>query len=100
IKLFLQAVPEQINLDEIQAQLTALPGVLSTHHLHAWSLEGESHVLTLHVTVAEHTERNAVIALRSQIRELLRNRGLAHTTIEIEYGPNDCMIEELHAHAH
>jgi len=100
VKLFLQAVPEQLNLDEIRTRVSNLPGVLSTHHLHAWSLEGESHVLTLHVTVAEQTERKAVMALRNQIRELLRNQGLVHTTIEIEYGPNDCMIEELHAHAH
>lgn len=101
VKLFLQAVPEQINLDEISKQVQALPGVLSTHHLHAWSLEGESHVLTLHVMVEEKTERRAVIGLRNQIRELLKNRNLVHTTIEIEYGPNDCMnAVEAHAHAH
>lgn len=99
VKLFLQAVPEQINLDEISKQVQALPGVLSTHHLHAWSLEGESHVLTLHVMVEEKTERRAVIGLRNQIRELLKNRNLVHTTIEIEYGPNDCMNAEP-AHAH
>ncbi len=101
VKLFLQAVPEQIDLDEISRQVEALPGVLSTHHVHAWSLEGESHVLTLHVMVEEKTERGAVIALRNQIRELLKNRNLVHTTIEIEYGLNDCMnAEEAHAHAH
>lgn len=101
VKLFLQAVPEQINLDEISKQVRALPGVLSTHHLHVWSLEGESHVLTLHVMVEEKTERRAVIGLRNQIRELLKNRNLVHTTIEIEYGPNDCMnAVEAHAHAH
>lgn len=101
VKLFLQAVPEQIDLGEISKQVEALPGVLSTHHLHAWSLEGESHVLTLHVMVEEETERRTVIGLRNQIRELLQNRNLVHTTIEIEYGPNDCMnAVEAHAHAH
>lgn len=101
IKLFLQAVPEQIDLEDISRQVEALPGVLSTHHVHAWSLEGESHVLTLHVMVGERTERGMVIALRNQIRELLQNRNLVHTTIEIEYGPNDCMnAEQAHAHAH
>lgn len=99
IKLFLQAVPEQINLDEISKKVQALPGVLSTHHLHAWSLEGESHVLTLHVMVDEDTERAAVITLRNHIRELLKNRNLVHTTIEIEYGLNDCMNAEA-AHIH
>lgn len=93
VNLFLQAVPEQMDLAALRSQVEALPGVLATHHMHAWSLEGESHVLTLHVMVAEDASREAVIELRSRIRELLRGLNLAHTTIEIEYGPDDCMME-------
>lgn len=99
LALFLQAVPEELNADQIRKEIEALPGVKATHHLHAWSLEGESHVLTLHVMVDEATEREEVVALRRKIRELLRGRELAHTTIEIEYGSNDCMqIQPAHEH--
>jgi cobalt-zinc-cadmium efflux system protein len=83
-----------MDLATLRSQVEGLPGVLATHHMHAWSLEGESHVLTLHVMVAENATREAVIELRSRIRELLKGRHLAHTTIEIEYGPDDCMMEE------
>lgn len=93
VNLFLQAVPEQMDLAALRSRVEALPGVLATHHMHAWSLEGESHVLTLHVMVAEDASREAVIELRSRIRELLQGLNLAHTTIEIEYGPDDCMME-------
>jgi cobalt-zinc-cadmium efflux system protein len=93
VSLFLQAVPAQMNLAELSKKIESMPGVLSTHHMHAWSLEGESHVLTLHVMVAEDAERKQVIELRRRIRELLKDRDLAYTTIEIEYGPNDCMME-------
>lgn len=94
LTLFLQAAPEEMDLASLRSQVEGLPGVLATHHMHAWSLEGESHVLTLHVMVAENASREAVIELRSRIRELLKGRHLAHTTIEIEYGPDDCMMEE------
>jgi cobalt-zinc-cadmium efflux system protein len=93
VNLFLQAVPSQMDLAELGKKIEAMPGVLSTHHMHAWSLEGESHVLTLHVMVAEDAEREQVIELRRQIRELLKHRDLSYTTIEIEYGPNDCMMD-------
>jgi cobalt-zinc-cadmium efflux system protein len=93
LKLFLQGVPEEIDLDEISRRVEALPDVHSTHHLHAWSLEGENHVLTMHVMVAEDASQRRVIALRRNIRELLKNRDLQHTTIEIEYGPDDCMMD-------
>lgn len=94
LTLFLQAVPEEINVAEIRKKIEALPGVKSTHHWHAWSLEGENHVLTLHVMVDENAEREQVMSLRRQIRELLKHHDLAHTTIEIEYGPDDCMMDK------
>ncbi len=91
VALFLQAVPEHLKPGEIRAKIEALPGVRATHHMHAWSLEGEHHVLTLHVMVDEGASRESVIELRRQIRELLAAYDLSHTTIEIEYGPDDCM---------
>lgn len=93
LNLFLQAVPAQVDLAALGKQIESISGVVSTHHMHAWSLEGESHVLTLHVMVAEDAPREYVIELRRQIRELLKGRDLAYTTIEIEYGPDDCMME-------
>ncbi|MCW5877150.1 MAG: cation transporter [Anaerolineales bacterium] len=92
VALFLQAVPQELDLRAIRAQIEGLPGVQSTHHMHAWSLEGENHVLTMHVMVAEDAAQSEVMALRGRIRELLRDRHLLHTTIEIEYGPDDCML--------
>lgn len=90
--LFLQAVPEDMNPDAIGRSIEDLPGVESTHHLHAWSLEGESHVLTMHVVVDEGAQQRQVIGLRKKIRALLKGEDLEHVTIEIEYGPNDCMV--------
>ncbi|MDA1330043.1 MAG: cation diffusion facilitator family transporter [Chloroflexi bacterium] len=42
LQLFLQAAPEQLDLNELSLQIESIPGVQSTHHLHAWSLEGET----------------------------------------------------------
>lgn len=98
VALFLQAVPDELDTRGIQKAVEALPGVQATHHMHAWSLEGENHVLTMHVMVAEDTPRHEVRALRERIRALLHDKHLLHTTIEIEYGPDDCMLAEAHAH--
>lgn len=92
LALFLQAVPDDLDPARIRRSIEALPGVQSTHHLHAWSLEGESHVLTLHVVVAENAGQDEVIGLRKQVRGLLNDEAISHATIEIEYGPADCML--------
>lgn len=42
--LFLQAVPDDIDLSELERRLGALEHVLSTHHTHVWSMDGAHHV--------------------------------------------------------
>ena len=46
----------------------------------------------MHVMVDEHAERRQVKRLRKDIRALLKTKPLRHTTIEIEYGPDDCRV--------
>jgi cobalt-zinc-cadmium efflux system protein len=51
LTLFLQGVPEGLDLYELEKRLLAIPKVHSAHHIHVWSLDGENHVLTAHVVV-------------------------------------------------
>jgi len=76
----------------IENGIQGLTGVDFTHHLHAWSLEGENHVMSMHVVVDEKMPQKKVINLRKQIRAFLLKEELEHVTIEIEYGPQDCML--------
>ena len=94
LALFLQAVPQEIDLRNIKTQIESLGLVRSTHHIHAWSLEGENHVLSMHIVVPEDSLQESVIDLRKSVRALLKSHDLSHVTIEIEYGENDCMLSE------
>jgi Co/Zn/Cd efflux system component len=38
--LFLQAVPENLDIHEIEGRLRAIPEVRSMHHTHLWSVDG------------------------------------------------------------
>ena len=42
LMLFLQAVPEEIDLRELESQLMEVDHVLSLHHTHVWSMDGLS----------------------------------------------------------
>ena len=90
--LFLLALPQDFNLKRIEKVIQGLKGIESTHHLHAWSLEGENHVMSMHVVVAEKMPQKNVISLRKQIRAFLIAEDLEHVSIKIEFGPNDCML--------
>ncbi len=93
VKLFLQAVPETIDLNDIERRLRHVSGVSSVHHMHLWSLDGEHHVFSTHLVVPEETTKDAALCIKSDCRDAIRDLDLAHVTIEIEYGASDCSMD-------
>jgi cobalt-zinc-cadmium efflux system protein len=90
--LFLQAVPENVNLDEIEQRLLEINRVCSTHHTHVWSMDGEHHVLTTHVVVDDDTGKEEVQCIKEEINQISRELDFVHTTVEIEYGDGNCVM--------
>ena len=98
IDLFLEKTPHNIHLQEIQEHITALDGVLGVHHIHIWSMDGQSNYATMHVvTNADHHH------IKHAIREELREHGIGHVTLELEAEGEHCHEEtcrvEVSAHS-
>lgn len=92
IPLFLQAVPHNINIKKLEASIVALDRVESIHHTHAWSLDGEHHVLTTHVVVVEGTSRKEIQSIKNAIQSVARDLNFEHITLEIEYTNEYCSM--------
>jgi cobalt-zinc-cadmium efflux system protein len=93
--LFLQGVPENIDINEIDVRLRSIPDVQSTHHTHIWSLDGEYHVLTTHVVVDEGLSKDDIVCVRRELQNILSDLDFSHSTIEIEFGDGDCGMATL-----
>ena len=94
LALFMQAVPESMNIQEIEHLLLGVEHVKSTHHTHVWSLDGEHHVLSTHVVLDNKVSKDDVLCIREEIKHKLRSFSLTHSTVEIEFGDGDCMMLE------
>ncbi|MFV0275655.1 MAG: cation diffusion facilitator family transporter [Parahaliea sp.] len=92
-RLFAQAVPNPELLDGVRESLLAVAGVEALHHLHLWSLDGEHHVLTTHISVAEDVDPRQYVSLKEALRAALEGYELSHTTIEIEFAEEVCRDE-------
>jgi cobalt-zinc-cadmium efflux system protein len=92
VGLFLQAVPESVEISQIKDQLQAVEHVQSTHHTHIWSLDGEHHVLTTHVVLDETISKEDVLCVRTEIKDVLATYDFSHITVEIEFGDDDCAM--------
>jgi len=92
VGIFLQAVPGGLSLDDIRQRMLPVENVVSIHHPHVWSLDGEHHVLTMHVVVPEKTGREQARCVKNDIKTALSPLDISHITIEIEYGEADCTM--------
>ncbi len=96
INLFLQGVPESIQIPEIEAELLKMEKVKDMHHTHIWSLDGEHHVLTTHIVLSLDSKKEDIRRIKDRIRKLTQQYDLAHTTVEFEYLDDDCSMCNNH----
>ena len=78
----LDAVPEGIELAEVEATLRDLPGVLNVHHLHVWGLSTSQSALTAHVVRRPGSVDD--LDWLHQAKQQLAQLGIAHSTIQLE----------------
>ena len=105
LQLFLQVSPNPALAAELAAKLTALPFVTDCHHLHLWSLDGEQHVLTVHLVLKAQADGRELPYYKTEVRQLLAPYQLAHTTVEFETADEACRdsnkaTTSLHEHEH
>lgn len=96
LTLFLQGVPESVNISAIEEEIKKMDMVSGLHHTHVWSLDGEQHVLTMHVVLCDGAKKEQIRAIKSKIKELSERNDLAHTTVEFEYFEDDCSMSNNH----
>jgi cobalt-zinc-cadmium efflux system protein len=93
-RIFLQAQPEDVDLDEFEGAMTQLPNVNSAHDFHLWSMDGEKYVLTLHVVVSDQATPEEIKKIKKDIRNLGHKNKIDHITIEIEFESEQCELED------
>jgi cobalt-zinc-cadmium efflux system protein len=90
--LFLQGVPDSVSIQALEKKFSAFDGVTSVHHTHVWSLDGEHHVLTTHLVVAQDVDRNQILSIKKLVAAATEDLHLEHSTIEIEYENEFCSM--------
>lgn len=90
--VFLQAAPEEMDLEALDHDLAGIAGVRSTHHTHLWTLDGVHHVLTTHLVVHPRAQKPEIVRIKAEALRLMAPIAPEHTTVEIEYEDEDCRM--------
>jgi cobalt-zinc-cadmium efflux system protein len=88
--IILQGVPENITEEKIRSMVMSEKGVVDMHDFRIWTLDGEHHVLSVHVLVKENMDLKSAEALKENIKSSLKKMHISHATIEVEFNPEHC----------
>lgn len=94
MKVFLMAAPAGIDVNHVVASLRTLNQVVEIHHVHLWSLDGESHILTAHLVLKSDADYAQTALVKSEAKKLLKKLGIAEATIETELQGSSCSDPE------
>lgn len=81
VKLALDAVPEDIDIKEVNSFLKSIKGVEEVHDLHIWAMSTTETALTAHLVVPEGQDDNFLYEIREKLHEKFE---ISHTTLQIE----------------
>ncbi len=85
VNLALDAVPENIKIEEVREYLANLSEVSGVHDLHIWALSTTEAAMTVHLATHTQTDVSFIRAIQDHLHERFR---IEHATIQVEYGTN------------
>lgn len=101
INIFLEKIPDNIDVDEIKKHLLEINGVLDVHHIHVRSIDGYHNYATMHVVCDKDFKK-----VKHQIKHELEHLNIGHSTVELEEksercDSKKCEIKKIdHSHHH
>lgn len=93
IYLFLEKIPNGISVEEIREHVLEIDDVLDVHHIHIWSIDGQSNYATMHVVTNGDSHE-----VKEKVREELKEHGIVHVTLELETEGEHCDERECIVH--
>lgn len=93
LHILFQHAPERLDVTEMQAALTQIPGVTEAHDLHVWTLTSGMEVASAHLTTAENADHENV--LRAAQSLLATRYHIEHATLQVEGGSSAQRCREL-----
>lgn len=96
LRIILQGSPSKLDIDEVENILLTMINVDSVHDLHAWTIDGEFNILTIHVVLKEDISLEKQQKLKIDIRESMLRLGVQHCTIEFELQDEDCEMDNCY----
>lgn len=82
-KIIMQAIPDNIDISEIEDEISNKLNNVNIKTLKIWSLDGESNIASLVISLENIETMQDSIDVKNQLKEILLNHNIIESTIEI-----------------
>ena len=89
-RLSVDAVPPEIDMNEIKQIIINKKNITDVHHIHIWALSTTENALTAHISLNDALSFNEKMDLVQNLKHELMHHKIHHSTIEIETELSDC----------
>ncbi len=86
LKLSMDAVPSNVNIDAIRNIAKQQAGVNDIHHIHVWAISTAENALTAHLVLPESITHSEVSTIKKNLKHEFERLGIQHVTLETEVG--------------
>ncbi len=89
LAIFLDLTPKGFDIKALTREITTIPDVIGVHDVHLWSFAHDLVAFSAHILVSDRTLQEAEFT-KERIEKILREKGIAHTTLQIECSCANC----------
>ena len=88
--VFMQKSPKDFDRVNFEKLINDDPNILTYHDLNIWSLDGQKHILSVHLVLKENTANQQINILKDALNHNLEKLNVNHCTIETEFKSDNC----------
>lgn len=94
VRLSLDGVPENIDMDIIRELKNVDENIENLHHIHVWPISSNQNALTAHVLIRNPIDTEHAENIKEKLKRSLHALHIEHATLEMEY--KNCRHENNH----
>jgi cobalt-zinc-cadmium efflux system protein len=84
LRLSLDAVPSNVDMEQVKDQIIKTKGVKDVNHIHIWAMSTTVNAMTAHLILEDDLAENQIADLKSNLRHQLGHLNVQHATLETE----------------
>jgi cobalt-zinc-cadmium efflux system protein len=90
LRLEMDGVPKEMDIDKIKEELMKCKGVVDVHHIHVWALSTTENALTAHLVIDQNSV-SSFDSIKHDLRHRLEHLSISHSTFEPEFADEKCV---------